>query len=276
MDNPNQNPNVETYTGDVAKALEGNQDGLIKKIIKQQEEREEEKRSSSPVSKKNKFFAIGSLILLALAIIILASFVTFKKRSETVVPNPQFRPLIYTDKTEFKEIGGLSKDEIASGIFDLAQTIKVKEGGIAGVYLTENKKIIGLRTFVSLTESSLLPENLIGDGFMFGVKDKDLFMLLKARSFQDLFPPMRAWEEGMFSDLHGFFGIKLDSSTNYLLRQKFADTLVGNRNARVLYNREGSIVLMYVFADNNSVVITDSETATEEVILRLNSDQTNN
>jgi hypothetical protein len=288
MDNPIKNKNVETYVGDMTKALEGNKDGLIKKIIHEQEEYEEEKKNISPESKKNKFFVIGSVLLLAVAIFVLTSFVSFKKQAETVPVSSQFQSLISIDKTEFKEVEGFSRDEIVNSVFNLAQTIKVKEGGIAGVYLTENKKIVGLRRFLTLVKGNLLPgsEVLVSDNFMFGIENigitegrptgGNLFMLLKARSFADIFPPMHAWEGQMLSDLSGFFGIKLNADNKYLLSKSFQDHVVNNKNARVLSDEAGNVVLLYIFADNNSVIITNNEGVIGEVITRLSSDKTKN
>lgn len=98
---------------------------------------------------------------------------------------------------------------------------------------------------------------------------KDLFLLLKVRSFTDVFNPLRTWENKMFSDLHGLFGVPINTYTSYLLTKGFEDGIVQNKNARILYSNEGEIVLMYVFADENSIIIANTEDAVREVILRL-------
>ena len=87
----------------------------------------------------------------------------------------------------------------------------------------------------------------------------------------------------MFSDLHGFFGVDISPETSYLLTKNFEDGIVGNKNARILYRTseegEGSapsslptankIVMMYVFADDTSVVIANTDKAAREIMLRL-------
>lgn len=292
MENQIKNQKVETLTGDIAKALEGNKDGLIKKLIHEQEEKEHEGRKNSPQARKNKWFAVGSLILFITAAVIILAFYNLKKGIDVAPPGKQFQSLIYTDKTEFKEIGGLSKDEIVNSIVNLTRTARIKAEGVGGVYLTDNKKIIGLRKFTTLIEGHFMPESEIevSDSFMFGIKNTgeqintptgattalggDLFILLKTRSFEDIFYPMRSWESDMFSDLHDLFGVKLAQNTKYLMTKSFEDTVIDNRNARVLYDQVGNIVLAYVFADNSSVIIAKSEQALSEVIVRLNVDQT--
>lgn len=96
-------------------------------------------------------------------------------------------------------------------------------------------------------------------------------MLIKVRSMLDAFGSMRAWEEKMFSDLHGFFGITVETANKYLLTKPFDDVVIENKNARVLYDNEGNTVFLYVFADDASIVITDGREAVEELILRLGS-----
>lgn len=99
----------------------------------------------------------------------------------------------------------------------------------------------------------------------------DLFILLKVNSFADVFNQMRIWENKMFTDLHDFFGVDISIDTSYLLTKDFVDGVIQNKNARILYDNTGKIVMMYVYIDDSSVVITNNEETTREVILRVNS-----
>ena len=101
----------------------------------------------------------------------------------------------------------------------------------------------------------------------------DFFILLKVNSFSEIFPVMHAWEGKMLYDLHGFFGVDITPETNNLFTKNFEDGIVENKNTRALYDDMGNTVLMYVFLDDTSVIITDSVNATKEVLLRLNSSQ---
>jgi hypothetical protein len=79
----------------------------------------------------------------------------------------------------------------------------------------------------------------------------------------------------MFLDMHDFFGTELSSTTKYLLLKNFSDNIVANKNARMLYEGETTdtqnIILMYVFANDNSIVITKSIPAAREIMSRLSS-----
>ena len=73
----------------------------------------------------------------------------------------------------------------------------------------------------------------------------------------------------MLSDLAPFLSVNISRETNYLFTKDFEDGIVNNKNARILYDKNKKAVLMYIFADDNSVIITDTENAAREIMLRL-------
>lgn len=269
---------VETYTEDMVKALERDKQGLVKKIIHEEEEREIEKINLSPSSKKNKVFMLVSIIFILCAFGILVFLAFFQENINTTPAVPEAVSLIFTDRTEFKPIDGLNKEKIIDTVWNQINDTKVKVDGVEGIYLTENKKVIGFKRFATVLKTSLVdPIGYISDNFLTGVvnqeKTKDFFILLKIRSFTDVFPLMRAWETKMLYDFHGFFGLSLNPQNNYLFTKDWEDGIVQNKNARMLKDNDGKIVLMYVFVSDTSLVISDSEVATAEVMLRLASSQ---
>ncbi len=282
-DQNNIKPVVETYTSDMAEVLQSDTAGLVKKVIHSEEEARAEKINSSPLSSRNKFFLIAGIALIVLGAATLAFFI-FQTQNNTVPVAPQFVPLIFTDQSAYLEVAGLSKDVLAQTVQNEIDNTKVKQGGVEGIYLTENKQnIVGLRRFLALIEGSFLPGDdttLVDDNFLMGAVNNSeigvapgFFMLIKTRSTADIFDSLRSWEPKILNDLHGFLGVPINSDTNYLLTQSFADGIVQNKNARILKDKDGKLVVMYIFADDNSVIITDSQSAAEEVMLRLASAQ---
>lgn len=272
---------VETYAEDMAKVIENDKSGLVKKIIEGEEEREVERRNFSPKSARNKFFLFTSMSLIFIASAILLLFI-FTRSNPTVPIEQQFVSLIFNDQNTFLEVKDLSKEEMAQTVLNEVIGTSVKNGGVEGIYLTENKKVIGLRKFVTFleTEFTLGKDNFINDNFLLGVvrgkkenDTKDFFMLFKMRALSDVFDSLRAWERTMFSDLHGFFGIDISSETKYLLTKDFEDGLVENKNARILFDQNNKIVMMYIFSGDNSVIITKSASVAHEIMLRLASSQ---
>ncbi|HEY4513396.1 MAG TPA: hypothetical protein VJH06_02685 [Candidatus Paceibacterota bacterium] len=270
-DNKTQNKVIETYAEDMAEVISNDTEGLVKKIIHGAEEREIEKDKLSPQSQKNKIFMYTGITLVLLASFALY-FLLAQKKSDIVAVPTQFTPLIFNDQSVYIEIAGLKADDIKQRVLNEINTSEVKAGGVDGVYLTENKSVVGLRKLLSLIKSNFAPPAdtaLVSDNFLIGGINNKFFLLLKSRSTPDIFEPLRAWEGKMFSDLRGFLGVNITSETNYLFTKDFEDGIVENKNARILYDTNGDIVLSYIFADDDSVIITGSREAVREVVLRL-------
>jgi len=272
-------PIVETFVGDMAGVIEGDKEGgLVKKIIHGEEEREQEKENLSPESKKNKVFMFIGFLLIFLALAVV-SFLVYKNRPNTIPVSGElgFTPLVFSEHSAFLEVSGFKKDEVVKTVLNEISKNIVRDGGVEGIYLTENKQVVGLRRFITLISASFVPSDniaFVNDNFLMGVvKNKGFFMLLKMRSPTDIFDSLRAWEPNLLSDLRGFLGVNINGGTNYLLTKSFEDGFIQNKNARILYDQNGNIVLMYIFADNNSVIVTGSEQAADEIILRLASNQ---
>ncbi|KKP87751.1 MAG: hypothetical protein UR91_C0038G0007 [Candidatus Nomurabacteria bacterium GW2011_GWC2_35_8] len=269
---------VETYAEDMAKVIENDNSGLIKKIIHNEEEHEIEKINLSPESRKNKFFMFTGFVLIIIGFIVLSYFL-FDKDINTVPVEQQFTPLIFNDKSIFLEIRDFKKEEIAQIVLNSVSGVDVKNGGVEGIYLISDKKIVGLRDFLSLIKGNLIPDEnkiLVSDNFLLGAvngETKDFFILLKVRSITDIFDSLRAWENKMFFDLQGFFGVALSPETKYLLTKNLDDGVVENKNARILYDKDGKIVMMYVLANENSVIITNTIKSAQELMRRLASSQ---
>lgn len=284
MDENAHNKNVETYVDDITQALETSQEGVIRKIIAEQSARDEEGRGRSPFSKRNRFFALGGLAAVIIAIVIIAAVSARHKAASTVPAAPQYQPLIFTDSASPLEIAGMKKDQIMAAVAGHISALAAAPGDIEGIYLTENQQMIGLHRLMALTGGGLPLADMpyMEDNFLIGAyRDPaadpslpaDPFLLLKMRSVADVFDGMRAWEHKMYYDLYGMFGRTVGSSSDPLLTADFEDGIIANKNARILRDGAGNIVLMYVYADDSSVIVTDREATAREVILRLASSQ---
>jgi len=276
---------VETFAEDMASVIGGDTGSVVKKIIHSEEEQEKEKKNLSPQSKKNRFFVFSGVLLLVVALTA-SAFLFFRKDTNTVEVQPQFSPLIFNDQITPLDVTGLKPEEITQNVLNKINNTKVKGGEVDGIYPGEDKQTIGFRRFLTLIHSHLtLVSNtdFVSDSYLIGVVKNQIttdattgtgfFMLMKMRSMTDIFESLRTWEPNMLSDLHGFLGIDINSTNNYLLTTNFVDGIVENKNARILYDKNNNVVLMYIFADNNSVFITDSQAAAHEIILRLASNQ---
>jgi len=265
---------VQTYAEDMAKVIQDDQGGLIKKIIHGEEEHDKEKKKNpSPELSKNRFFMLISLLLILTALAVLFFFF-FNKNISTVDIEKQFTPIIFNDRSAYLEVKGFDKDEIIQTILSEVDTTRVKNGGVEGIYLTYDKKVIGLREFIKLIKGNFVLGDriFVNDNFLLGVENnetKDFFILIKVRSIADVFDSLRAWENKMFIDLQGFFRVAISPETKYLLTKNFEDGVVENKNARILYDENNKIVMMYILADDTSIIITNTKNVAHEIMLRL-------
>ncbi|MEK7105923.1 MAG: hypothetical protein AAB895_01020 [Patescibacteria group bacterium] len=274
---------VQTYAEDMVQVLEEDKSGLIKKIIQGEEAHEQEKRNTSPQSKKNKVFMILGVFMILVSGGILYYFISMQKVAPSVEVEKQFVPLIYTDKNSLIEIADIKKDEISKKFLNQVNQTTVKVGGVEAMYPTLNKAPVGFVKFIEAINGnfSIEDKKVVSENFLIGVHKNytadvvksDLFILLKVSAVPDVFAAMRSWENKMFLDLHGFFGTALSPETKYLLTKEFQNVIIENKNARMLYDKDNKIVLGYVFVDDNSIVITDSENTAREIMLRLGSSQ---
>ncbi len=268
-----RNKSVQTYASDMAGVIDGDKTGLLKKIIHEEEYRDQEKISLSPESTQNKIMLIASWMFLIVSLGILLFFL-FQKNISTVDVSPQFAPMIFTDNTDFLEIFELKKEQVLQTIANTILESKANSKGVEAIYLTENKSIVGLERFAKILEANFVfpKDKKISDNFLMGVvnqNSKDFFILMKITALEDVFLSMRDWELKMLTDLGPIFGINLSANTKDLFTKSFEDGYIQNKNARILFDANNNIVLMYVYTSDDSVLITKTEAVTKEVMLRL-------
>jgi hypothetical protein len=268
------NANVETYAEDMANVISSNQEtGLVKRIIKEQEEKEIV-AELSPRSKRNRIFMYTGIAMVLIAAATLLALSIFKKNISTLAVPVESQPIIFTDKSVYLEIDGMAKEKIIQAIVNEVNSLDLKPGAVEAIYPTLNKQTIGLRQLSKQLQADFTPGdvNFIKDEYMIGGvmgESKELFILISVRSLSDAYAPMKAWEDKMFSDLHHLFGYEISKDTSYLLTKNFEDGIVLNKNARILKDKDGNTVMMYVFVDGNSVIIANSIEAVGVITDRL-------
>jgi hypothetical protein len=262
---------VQTYAGDMAQAIGGEQGGLIKKIIHEEEVKQEE--HSNPEQIKNKIFMAAGILLLVLALGTVV-YLSMNRKEIGTVPVATFTTMIFTDKSASIDATGLTKDQLAQALWAEIDASEVKYGGIEEVTLTLNSRGVGLRGFITILKGALVLSGpqLVDDNFLLGFytwEARSPFILIKVRSIPDIFNSMRSWEAKMFYDLHGIFGTDINADTNDLLTKSFEDTIVENKNARILYGAGGEVILVYVYLDDSHIIIANDLVAVHEVATRL-------
>lgn len=273
---------VKTYAEDMASAIDHVEGGMIRQIIQDQEEGQKREENVSPESTKNRMLMLISSVLIISAFVSL--FFVFNSRGNvpTVETVKQMKNMIFVEQNKFLEIEGFSKTQIIETIKNEVSDVQLKNGGIEAIYLTENKNVVTFARFMELIKSNVPVEvtSYTNNNFMIGVynnnDEKSLFILMKVKSFTDIFPGMKIWENKMWSDLHDLFDMELNADTKYLLTKNFEDNIINNKNSRALYDTEKNKILEYVFVDETSVIVISNSDAVKEVMGRLYSAQFGN
>jgi hypothetical protein len=150
-------------------------------------------------------------------------------------------------------------------------------------------------TYATLDAPSLLPvltpnipadllRTLTGE-YLLGVHTYDgtqAFLLLGVDSYEHAFAGMLQWERAMRGDLLPLFnreprpripeeGVSTSSvgSVPQLIQTGFSDTIIENRDTRVILNTSGDILLLWAPLGPDLVVITTNEYTLREIISRL-------
>ncbi len=287
--NSNQNKNndtlevprkgVHTLSNDIAHEAEAGTPGTIRAIIDAEEGRENEKEHMKIGYSVNQLYMIFGFVALILSVGLLYYFIFFIAVKNNSGEN-QFvqdaKNMFLVDKLDSIEIAGLNKTKSLKIIADESEKVVLPEGQIQAFNLVENKKQLSLARFLQITEANIsLPEgNIFSSDFMYGVfsnKGNHPFFVFKVKSMNDAFTTMRNWENKMLYDLGQIFNYEISPNTQQLLTRDFEDEIIQNKNARVLYDDLGSIVIMYVYLDDTTVLISNYAGIADEIIERKSS-----
>ncbi len=271
---------IRTYASDMAKALSDQQGSVIKIAMAEHKKKESDFENISPASKKNIKLIVGSVIMILIGAGVI-SYVFLNKKNDVVVVDkkPVILSLIVSELTEEIKVEDILTPKQFS---DSVLVLKERENGdgvLNIIFTTPTETGSRFITVEELLEkidadvSGYFVRSLTNN-YMFGLNTKDnvseFFMVLKTTSRETSLAGMLEWENKMFDNFYGILGITPNTENNYLFSEKFSDIVIENRDARVLYDKEGKPVIVYIFIDAGTILITESFETINEVIDRLN------
>ncbi len=183
----------------------------------------------------------------------------------------------------------LSEQEIRDAITREIDTANLPLNNIEGIYFVKKllplksrvetdlsraqQGALGIREIFFIVKNNI-PPNLLrameDQDFLFGIHSLGAnrpFFVITVESFENAFAGMLKWESFMFDDLASLFS--LDVSSTQFIDRLFEDVVIKNRDARILKDSEGNIVLIYSFIDKETLVIATNEETFDEVVNRL-------
>ncbi len=231
-------------------------------------------------SPRNRRFITIGISLILVTVIGLGALYIIRNYKAPVTLQSQARipTLISAEQSTSIEIGGVSQDKVIEYTRTAINNIAVPDGEVMNLYYTDatsgTKKIISTGDFL-LAIKSQIPSALfttLDNTFMLGLYATDgerhPFLILQTKDFQIAFPSMFDWEYRIFGDLYTPFNLA-GSETDFT--NKFSDMLIENKSTRMLKRDDGSIGLVYGFADEKNLIITDSVETFKVVLKRVQS-----
>lgn len=280
-------PSLRTYQGDIAQFIQSKDKSIADIAIKNREVKEkqieehvEEKQEISninfltaktPFTKAKSaspnfliytlgiFLGVGSL-----AIISYIAYIHFK--NVPIAVSISDNTIIRSEKSINLDAATLTRDTFFTAISEAENNADYKRGITAANIVDTNKNPISTKDFmdkIGLHLPSALDRSL-GSNFIAGVYGDGLksqfFIVFKVNDYGIAFRDMLAWENEMPEDFAPI--LNLASSTQY----GFKDLIVKNKDTRALTSDDGVTMLLYTFLDQNTILITKSDTALSALV----------
>ncbi len=276
---------IHTYSSDMADAVRINEASVIKIALAEQAKKEREalykKAEGSNGSKV--LMLLGGLILIGAAIGGAYYFANKKKIENTPVETKKnIEALISYDDQAFLDMTSATSAIDAANIIQTEVKKEGKAGQIKSLFLTHTitgkPELVGLENFISLIRitapssliRSLTDEYMVGtyQGVGTGARSH-LFLVFQTKDYNQSYAGMLGWERTMFDDLFTLFNIDITENRTDIFETPWKDTLINNKDARVLYDKKGTPLLYYIFFTKDAFIITDDENTIKEVGGRL-------
>lgn len=269
---------IRTFRGDVETTVEQKKTSVIDIVAKEQE-----RHAGEPPQMLTRTVPVVP-ILLVLGVLIffvggigLATYTYFITRPEEIVIAKTDAPLVFAEldadkivgTTDKKTIMGILEQEkrdakIPLGSIEWIRLLKAKNAGEGFEPLTAEAFLTSIEAKVSSSfVRSLKPEMMVG---LYTFDYTFPFLIFKTTSYEQAFAGMLEWEKTMPRALDPFvpnsFGDDLAT---------FSDTVIQNKDVRILTNASSTPILMYSFIDKDTVIITNSENTLLEILKRRGS-----
>ena len=265
---------IRTYQGDVASALEHQNESLAS-IQKREAVKQEAIQKRTPPKQESSSKPIILVFFIFIFIALGAAggyfaYMKFKQQTAlpvVVVPANRLIPIrearnINTTDLNREQFINLVREEAARS------SSAEQKGEIVQLELRKGEgdaTLLQTSEFLVLMESRA-PGSLVralDSTFMFGVTQSDIgrpFIFFKLKSYEQAYPGMLEWEENLREDLLPLF-ISPEELSAISSESRFQDITIANKDARVLKDGAGKTVLLYTFIDNEVLLITDNETS---------------
>ena len=281
---------IRTYKSDVVEEMKKQKSSLTSMVLAEKDKQQKQGKFVPKVKPNKKIFILlGGTFLILVIGFVGYSFVkpnpntgsenqeiTIQQISTLILPN--YKREIYVDRVK--------RDNIINALQKEKQETSIPLGYVIQFFLTTEDKtksfviedepdyklLITTESFFDGIESKI-PNSLIRNleqEFIIGYHSSlgnNPFLILKVKSYNNVFAGMLEWEKTMYRDLSPVF-VKDDSKIS-LDNNPFQDIVVSNRDVRAILNSSGKIEFAYSFPNPETLIITNNETTLQELYRRV-------
>ena len=286
---------IRTYESDVAEIMARKKTSVVTMAIAEAEKNmgAESLGNKQPSQAGRKIFIVlVSLILVGAG---LGGAYYFYLQSplapqKTVVVATQIPSLIAPDSQKLISFNNLSKEQVVSAV---QGTFEQSEGEIGKIYEIIPTQSIASTT-VRFTAQDLIAKmdfdmsdtlrRSFTDRWMLGVyggeAQKVQFIILTTDFFQNTFAGMLEWEKSMPEELADLLGYRIRAETNrdlgtstiasyFGIKGNFEDRIIRNRDVREFKDETGDLLVLYSFLDEDTLLISTSESVIGPLVDRI-------
>ncbi|KKW35979.1 hypothetical protein A2852_00935 [Candidatus Adlerbacteria bacterium RIFCSPHIGHO2_01_FULL_54_23] len=298
---------IQTYQRDIERVIEQKNVSVVSVAAAEAERRAQggtSQKEAAPHPEQNTLLkrtalTIGGILLLAAAAG--ALYLVLTRDTSVPIAGQLQAPFIFVDDTTIIEV---AREDTRAALIQKLDAARKGEslslGSVARLYpatpAEQEDGVPELLTAPRLLDilAPYLPGELVRTlepAYLLGIHifdENQPLLILRVDSYEQGFSGMLAWERTMQGDLSPLFDRKAplraatpsaeqktltnsSTSPSAVLSSGFTDKIVENRDARVIQNEGGDILLLWTFLSRNTILITTNEYTLREVISRLSS-----
>lgn len=269
---------LRTFKSDAEEAVRYGNASKVTIALAEQKKRE---ASSKIEYTKEKHSSPGLYIALVLILILALGggwyywFISSQPKQEKVVtPTVTFKSYV-----AYTKASTLVLDSGSNALTLIAAKLGASTGPLGTVTALvpiSNTGATSIAPLSSVVSGTHIPDRLLrslSDDYMIGSYTYDVqspFIVLKNTFFQNAFSGMLAWEKDMREDLLPLIQVSSpDTLEQDATSTSFEDGVLSNIDIRSLKDASGKTILVYAFADNDTIVITTTINSLKYLLDRI-------
>lgn len=264
---------MHTLSSDLAHALYEKKGTVVKLALAEEEKRRMLEEGREPYSKQNIFFIAASAILVIAGIGLLTFFYIKAHPGAVAVQGDVSLPaFVFTDGNITVPLGDKTGTEARQAVSDAFAALQPTET-VVGVYPMNETALLSFSQFanaVSIQIPAVVSTNFLQTFMLGAYRTVDTvvpFLILKTPTGEDARIAMMAWETTLYKTFWDITGRETDQSLGDVA---FTNAIIRNKDARVLRDANGEIVLLYTFIDKQTLLVATTPDTVAMAIERLN------